>query len=93
MTTWGGAVQPDGSMPEREIFVNQGGEAVTTDAQGNVYLAAGQVYVYNPTGKLIDTIEVPERPLQLVFGGKDRQTLFIPARTSLYAVRTRFKGW
>jgi hypothetical protein len=28
-----------------------------------------------------------------VFGGKDRQTLFIPARTSLYAVRTRFKGW
>jgi sugar lactone lactonase YvrE len=93
MTTWVGAVQPDGSMPEREIFVNQGGEAVTTDAQGNVYLAAGQVYVYNPTGKLIDTIEVPERPLQLVFGGKDRQTLFIPARTSLYAVRTRFKGW
>jgi len=27
-----------------------------------------------------------------VFGGKDRQTLFVPARTSLYAVRTRFKG-
>jgi hypothetical protein len=25
-------------------------------------------------------------------GGKDGQTLFIAARTSLYAVRTRFKG-
>jgi len=48
--------------------------------------------VYNPSGKLIDTIDVPERPLQLVFGGKDGQTLFIPARSSLYAVRTRFKG-
>jgi sugar lactone lactonase YvrE len=57
-----------------------------------VYLAAGQVYVYNPAGKLIDTIEVPERPLQLVFGGKDGRTLFIAARTSLYAVRTRFQG-
>jgi hypothetical protein len=28
----------------------------------------------------------------LAFGGKDGQTLFIPARSSLYAVRTRFKG-
>jgi len=91
-TTWVGTVQPDGSIPDRKLFVNQGGEAVTTDDQGNVYLAAGQVYVYTPAGKLIDTIEVPERPLQLVFGGKDRQTLFVPARTSLYAVRTRFKG-
>ena len=92
MMTWVGAVQPDGSVPDMKLFVNQGGEAVTADSQGNVYLAAGQVYVYNPAGKLIDTIEVPERPLQLVFGGKDGQTLFIPARTSLYAVRTRFKG-
>jgi sugar lactone lactonase YvrE len=41
---------------------------------------------------LIDTIDVPERPLQLVFGGEDGQTLFIPARTSLYAVRTMYKG-
>jgi hypothetical protein len=87
-----GTVQPDGSIPDMTLFVNQGGEAVTTDVQGNVYLAAGQVYVYNPAGKLIDTIEIPERPLQLVFGGKDGQTLFIAARTSLYAVRTRFKG-
>ncbi|MGA2182455.1 MAG: hypothetical protein ABSH47_05445 [Bryobacteraceae bacterium] len=48
--------------------------------------------MYTAAGKLIDTIEVPERPLQVVFGGKDGQTLFIPARTSLHAVRTRFKG-
>jgi sugar lactone lactonase YvrE len=92
-TTWVGTVQLDGSIPELRIFVNQGGEAVTTDTQGNVYVAAGQVYIYNPAGKLMDTIEVPERPVQLVFGGADRQTLFIPARTSLYAVRARFKGW
>jgi sugar lactone lactonase YvrE len=85
--TWVGTVQPDGSLTEMKLFVNQGGEAVTTDSHGNVYLAAGQVYVYNPAGKLIDTIEVPERPLQVVFGGKDGQTLFIAARTSLYAVR------
>ena len=57
-----------------------------------MYIAAGQIYVYNPAGRLIDTIEVPERPLQLVFGGKDKKTLFVPARSSLYAVRTRIAG-
>jgi sugar lactone lactonase YvrE len=30
--------------------------------------------------------------MQLVFGGKDRSTLFIAARTSLFAVRTRVPG-
>jgi sugar lactone lactonase YvrE len=38
-------------------------------------------------------MEVPERPLQLVFGGKDGQTLFVVGRTSLYAVHMRIKGW
>ncbi|SPE30360.1 SMP-30/Gluconolaconase/LRE domain protein [Candidatus Sulfopaludibacter sp. SbA3] len=89
VTTWAGTVQPDGSIPEMKVFVNNGGEAVATDTQGNVYLAAGQIYVYTPAGKLIDTIEVPERPVQLAFGGKDGQTLFIAARTSLYAFRAR----
>jgi sugar lactone lactonase YvrE len=65
---------------------------VAVDSRGNVYIAAGQVQVYSPAGKLIDTIEVPERPLQLVFGGADHRTLFAPARTSLYSVRTRYPG-
>ena len=65
---------------------------MAVDSRGNVYIAAGQVQVYNPAGKLIDTIEVPERPLQLVFGGADHRTLFVPARTSLYSVRTRYPG-
>ena len=90
--TWVGTLGPDGNFTEFKPFVQQGGEDLAVDAEGNVYLAAGQIYVYNPAGKLIDTIEVPERPLQLVFGGKDGSTLFIAARTSLFAVRTRVPG-
>jgi sugar lactone lactonase YvrE len=90
--TWSGTLGPDGNFTDLKPFVQQGGEGVAVDAEGNVYLAAGQIYVYDPSGKLIDTIEVPERPMQLVFGGKDHQTLFIAARTSLYAVRTRARG-
>ena len=92
VTTWKAALGPDGNITSIEPFVQQGGETVAVDAAGNVYLAAGQIYVYDPAGSLIDTIEVPERPIQVVFGGLDGRTLFIAARTSLYSVRTKNAG-
>jgi sugar lactone lactonase YvrE len=52
-------------------------------------MAAGQVFVYDPSGKPIETIAVPERPLDLIFGGKDHRTLFILTQSSLYEARTR----
>jgi sugar lactone lactonase YvrE len=85
--TWRGTVGPDGNFTELQPFVEQGGEGVAVGPDGSVYLAAGEIYVYSPAGKLIETIEVPERPLQVAFGGKDGRTLFIAARTSLYEVR------
>jgi hypothetical protein len=90
--TYSGSVNADGTLAGLRLFAEQGGESLTQDSEGNVYLAAGQVFVYNSSGKPIDTIPVPERPLQLVFGGKDRRTLFILTHSSLYAVRTRFAG-
>jgi len=92
LTTWAADVKLDGSLENLRLFAEQGGEGVAVDSRGNVFIAAGQVYVYNPAGRPIATVEVPERPLQLVFGGQDRRTLFIPARTSLYSVRVRYPG-
>ena len=92
LRTWKADVSADGSLTNFQLFAEQGGESVTADSRGNVYIAAGQIYAYDPTGKLIDTIDVPERPIQLVFGGADHKTLFIVARTSLYSVRMRYSG-
>jgi len=90
--TYVGAVGVDGAISNLKLFAEQGGESVTVDAKGNVYIAAGQVFVYSPSGDLIDTIEIPERPSQLLFGGSDGKTLFVLARSSLYSVRTIYKG-
>ncbi len=90
--TWEYMVNPDGSLSNPKLFAEEGEAGVTTDVQGNVYVAAGNIFVYDPSGKQIDLIEVPERPTSLVFGGKDRQTLFIAARGSLYGVRTKYRG-
>ena len=54
---------------------------------GNVYVANGQIFVYDPAGKPIGQIDVPERPLDIVFGGADRRTLFILAHHALFAVK------
>lgn len=87
MRTYVADVQPDGTLVDARLFCEQGGESVVAGPDGNVYLAAGQIYVYSPAGKLLKTIETPERPIQLAFGGPDGHTLFICARTSLYAVK------
>jgi sugar lactone lactonase YvrE len=63
------------------VFAERGGESVTTDASGRVYLANGQVFVYSPDGREIGVIEVPERPLQLLVSGT---TLFILTHHALY---------
>jgi hypothetical protein len=90
--TWRFTVRPDGSLADPQLFAEEGEAGVAVDSSGNVYVAAGQIFVYDSAGRQIDLIEVPERPGALVFGGRDRRTLFIAARSSLYAVRTQFPG-
>jgi sugar lactone lactonase YvrE len=90
--TYLASIAADGTISSLKLFAERGGEGVAVDEKGNVYIAAGQVFVYSPSGDLIDTIDVPERPSQLSFGGRERNTLFILARSSLYAVQTRFRG-
>ncbi len=54
-----------------------------------MFIANGQVFVYAPDGSEIGRIDVPERPLQLIFGGTDHATLFILTHHALYAVAMR----
>ena len=89
--TYSAKVGVNGELSNLKLFAERGGESVAEDEKGNVYIAAGQIIVYDPKGNLIDTIEVPERPSQLLFGGKDGKTLFILARSSLYAIQTKFR--
>jgi Pectate lyase superfamily protein/SMP-30/Gluconolactonase/LRE-like region len=85
--TYRATVKPDGALTGLEPFAPRGGESVAVDGRGNVYVANGQIFVYSPSGKEIGRIDVPERPLGVVFGGAGKQTLFILGHHALFAVR------
>ncbi|HUA93802.1 MAG TPA: SMP-30/gluconolactonase/LRE family protein, partial [Terracidiphilus sp.] len=87
--TYSGLVNADGTLSDLRVFADRGGESVAADSKGNVYVANGLIFVYDPTGKQIGEIDVPERPIDIVFGGTDRRTLFILAHHTLYAVNVR----
>ena len=82
--TYSARVKGDGTLTDLKPFAQRGGESVAVDERGNVYVANGQIFVYSPDGKEIGQIDVPERPLQLIFGGADRKTLFILAHHALF---------
>ncbi len=85
--TYAGTVGPAGTLVNLKPFANRGGESVAVGPDGRVYVANGQVFVYAADGKEVGRIDVPERPLQILFGGEDRRTLFLLTHHALYATR------
>ncbi len=87
--TYAYAIAADGGLSNKREFAPEGADGITLDERGNLYLAGQGVSVYGPDGTKLETIEVPEGPSNVTFGGK---TLFITARTSVYAIDMRVGG-
>ncbi|HXH17330.1 MAG TPA: glycosyl hydrolase family 28-related protein [Sphingomonas sp.] len=86
--TYSGRIGAGGSLTDLTPFANRGGESVAVGPDGRVYIANGQVFVHAADGRETARIDVPERPLQLIFGGAGGRTLFILTHHALYAVET-----
>ena len=79
-------VDSHGFLSQLSYFAQRGEFANTTDSKGNVYIADGQVYVYDAAGALITTLKIPERPTGIIVG-RDPGTLFVTSHHSLFTVR------
>jgi len=87
------AIEGPGKLGERKLFAEQGSDGLTRDERGNVYLTSREgLNVYGPDGKLVEKIAVPESPSNVTFGGKEKKTLFITARTSVYSCPMEIPG-
>lgn len=70
-----------------------GGDGLTVDTKGNLYITSGLgLQVFTPKGELLGIIAIPEPPANVTFGGPDLKTLYVTARTSLYAVPMEATG-
>jgi hypothetical protein len=87
--TYSAVVGTDGTLRDLRPLAERGGESVAIGPDGNIYVANGQIFVYNPEGKQIARIDVPQRPIDIIFGGEDGHTLYILTHRALYSVKAR----
>ena len=81
-----------GKLVNKVLLINRGSDGMTLDDKGNIYLTGNGITIYNPEGQKIAQIKVPEGSSNVCFGGKDKNILFITAKTSLYSIPMLAKG-
>jgi len=72
---------------------NGGGDGLTIDTEGNLYITSQVgIQVVTPQGQLLGIIPIPQQPANVTFGGPEGKTLFVTARSGLYAAVVNFTG-
>jgi gluconolactonase len=72
---------------------DRGADGMTIDRAGNVYCAGPtDIWVWSPSGKLIDKIACPTKPINCTFGDSDMRSLYITGPGALYRQRMRISG-
>jgi gluconolactonase len=89
------------ALANGRVWVNAGAgipDGMRCDADGNLWCGWGGgegldgVAVYNPDGRVIGRILLPERCANLCFGGLRRNRLFLAASQSLYSIFVNTQG-
>jgi gluconolactonase len=91
------------SLSNRRVLIDAGPrgtpDGFRVDTEGNLWCGWGMgaeeldgVHVFNPEGRLIGRIELPERCANVCFGGLHRNRLFMAATTSLYSLYVNAQG-
>lgn len=92
-------VRADGTLANGRLFapLNSRGtgaaDGMKVDVEGNVYCSGpAAIEVFDPSGKPLGTIKLPEPPANLAWGDTDGKGLFSTARRGLYRIRLNIQG-
>ena len=90
------------SLANRRVVIDCGpgtSDGMRCDVDGNLWCGWGMgspdldgVVVFNPAGKLIGRIKLPERCANVCFGGRKRNRLFMAASQSVYSLYVNTQG-
>lgn len=79
-------VLEDGTLTGLEYHVEYGEFGLTEGKDGSLYVADGDVLVFDADGAVVEKIAVPERPSTIVFGGEDGKSLYATGRKRVFRV-------
>lgn len=82
-------VGENGQLSNLREILPRGESSYAVDRSGNLYVADGQIFVYNPDLNEIDRINLPERPISITIGGAEGDLLFATTVNSLFAIKLR----
>ena len=86
-------ITTDGSLTDKALLFEQGSDGMTLDNKGNIYITGQGVTIYNPDGKKVGHISIPENwTANVCFGGKEKNKLFITASKSIYLIPMEVHG-
>lgn len=92
-------VAADGSLSGGHVWAEVRGEGegvpdgMKTDLSDRIFCnGPGGVHVFSPQAEHLGVIRTPEKSTNFCFGGARRDTLFITASTSVYAIATLTRG-
>ncbi|HEY6180762.1 MAG TPA: SMP-30/gluconolactonase/LRE family protein [Terriglobales bacterium] len=91
----------NGSLSNGRIFGEEHGEehegvpdGIKVDVAGNLYITGPKgIWIWDPEGHHLGTIEMPEQPANLTWGDKDYRSLYITSTTSVYRLRMKARGF
>jgi gluconolactonase len=67
-------------------------DGVRTDSNGNLYVAASNLLVFDSAGKPLAKFQFSHKPSNCAFGGAGLDTLFVTAHGGLYRLQVNVKG-
>jgi gluconolactonase len=90
-------VSADGALANGRVFATSRSsypDGMKVDVEGNLYCAClgGAVEVFDPSGKRLGMIKVPEPAFNVGWGDADGKALYITAGTGLYRIRLNIPG-
>jgi gluconolactonase len=91
----------NGTISSGHIFGSEPGDkddgvpdGMKLDQSGDIFVTGPRgIWVWDPHGRHLGTIVMPEQPANLAWGGNDGRTLYITATTSVYSLPMIARGF
>lgn len=88
-------VQEDGTVTNHRLLTKEApvNDGFCLDTLGNLYVTTTEgLKIFDPSGKHLGTIDVPEVPANCAFGVKGTKILYITAKTGFYKIQLKVDG-